>query len=199
MWSSVIKHDDLGVVWNSRSLQAELLVKLACNPILQACYELIPGTLGFVLRIYFSTLCHPFVLGNFGQYAQDILAFPLVTEKKVQKITVNEMLVVVRSALTLKINLKFYILKISYVYDMYRMLYMHTNTRTVRSISLSTSLLLKLETIERRKMRKQIARLFTHSLEKHVTVQPSVDRIGWTQGVPETCHLVCMQTSGEKD
>ena len=88
----IIEHDDLGVVLNSSSLQAELLIKLAGNPILEACPELIPGTLSFVLSTYFSTLCHPLVLGNFGHYVQDILAFPLVTEGQVPKITVNDML-----------------------------------------------------------------------------------------------------------
>jgi hypothetical protein len=83
MWSSVIKHGDLGDVWNSSSLRVELLIKLAGNPILEACPELIPDTLTF-----FSTLCHPFVLWNFGHYVQDILAFQLVTEGQVPKITV---------------------------------------------------------------------------------------------------------------
>ncbi len=80
MWSSFIEHDDLGIVWNSRSLRVELLVKLAGNPILEAYPELIPGTLNFVLSTCFSTLCHPFVLGNFSHYVQDILALLLVTE-----------------------------------------------------------------------------------------------------------------------
>jgi hypothetical protein len=40
--------------------------------------------------------------------------------------------------------------------------------------------------VERRKMQKFFAQLFTYRLEKHVIVPPPVDRIDWTQGVPET-------------
>ncbi len=70
----------------------ELLVKLAGNPILEACPELIPCTLSFVFSTYFNMLCYPFVLGNFGHYVQDILALPLVTEGQETKTTVNDML-----------------------------------------------------------------------------------------------------------
>ncbi len=85
MWSSVIEHADLGVVWNSRSLRAELLVKLAGNPILEACPELIPGTLSFVLGTYFSTLCHPFVLGDLATTSRTYLHCRWLLKGKYQK------------------------------------------------------------------------------------------------------------------
>ncbi len=48
-------------------------------------------------------------------------------------------------------------------------------------------------------MQKFFAQLFTYRLEKHVIVPPPVDRIDWTQGVPETRWLGFVQIIGEEE
>jgi hypothetical protein len=141
MWSSDIQHDYLGVVWNNCSLQAELLVKLTVNPILQACPELIHGALSLVLSTSFSTLCLKFAIhsssGNFATTSRTYLLAS--TEGQVPKISVNAMLkassndqhFVVHSKISLDPEIKLEVIYI-YIYMRYfftvcSILHLHTN------------------------------------------------------------------------